>query len=115
MKLITKEIDRVLRRNGEDAAKGINTGERKPPLRLFMPDGAGTWIISERDPGDPDILFGLCDLGHGFPELGSVRLSELESVTGPHGFKIERDAWFTGDKTLAEYYDEARRAGRIAA
>ena len=64
---------------------------------------------------DPDIAFGLCDLGMQCPELGSVSLSEIASVRGPGGLTIERDRHFTANKTLSEYATEARNAGRIKA
>jgi hypothetical protein len=65
------------------------------------------------DPHEPDILFGLCDLGMGFPELGSVRLSELQSVRGPLGLGIERDLMFTAAHPLSAYARAAREAGSI--
>jgi hypothetical protein len=55
------------------------------------PRGVGTWLLTELDPEDGDLAFGLCDLGTGFPELASVRISELESHKGPLGIGIERD------------------------
>ena len=58
-------------------------------------------------------MFGLCDLGMGFPELGYVSLQELESVELPFGLKIERDMYFTPDKTLKEYASVAREHSRI--
>lgn len=115
MKLITKEIDRQLRANGLRAANGQDTSDVKPPLKLFNPCGAATWLISERDPDDEDILFGLCDLGFGTPELGSVRQSELESVRLRFGLKIERDLHFEPTMSLAEYAEKARQESRIAA
>lgn len=114
-KLITKEIDRQLLANGARSARGEDTSDVKPPLKLFNPCGAATWLISERDPGDPDILFGLCDLGFGTPELGSLSLSELAAIRLPFGLKIERDIHFEPSMTLAEYADEARKLQRIAA
>ncbi len=66
-------------------------------------------------PNDPDIAFGLCDLGLQCPELGSVRLSELESYRGRLGLPIERDLHFNARKTLSAYADEARTAGQIVA
>ena len=69
------------------------------------------WLLTELDPEDPDIAFGLCDLGMGFPELGSVRISELQSLRGPGGLGIERDLGFVPDKTLSAYTADARRAG----
>jgi len=102
MKLITKAIAAKLAKKSD-----------KPALKLFSPVGAATWLISEID--ENRIMFGLCDLGHGSPELGYVSLDEIESVRLPFGLKIERDLHFTPDKTLAEYADEARSAGRIVA
>lgn len=51
-----------------------------PVVKLFTPDGPATWLLTEFDPEDPDIAFGLCDLGLGFPELGCVRLSEMAAI-----------------------------------
>ncbi|KRR26267.1 transposase [Bradyrhizobium lablabi] len=86
-----------------------------PILKLFTPDGTATWLISETDLEDPDRLFGLCDLGLGFPELGYVSLAEISSVRGPLGLPVERDLHFVGDKPLSVYAEEARRQGRIVA
>lgn len=86
-----------------------------PILKIFAPDGAATWLISEVDPDDPDRLFGLCDLGLGFPELGWVSLAELSSVRGRLGLPVERDLHFVADKPLSAYAEEARKQGRIVA
>ncbi|MFT4026738.1 MAG: DUF2958 domain-containing protein [Novosphingobium sp.] len=48
----------------------------------------------EFDPQEPDILYGLCDLGLGEPELGTVSLAEIEALRGPLGLPIERDLYF---------------------
>jgi len=84
-----------------------------PVVKLFDPTGAATWLITEMRPDEPDILFGLCDLGFGCPELGYVSLSELESVRGPLGLGIERDLYFVGRFPLSVYAEAARLAGRI--
>lgn len=86
-----------------------------PVAKVFSPDGAATWLISEVDPDDPDRLFGLCDLGLGFPELGYVSLAELSALRGPLGLPVERDRHFVADKPLSAYADEARLQGRIVA
>ncbi|MEZ5819249.1 MAG: DUF2958 domain-containing protein [Xanthobacteraceae bacterium] len=86
-----------------------------PIVKLFTPDGAATWLISEADPDDADRLFGLCDLGLGFPELGYVSLAELSSVRGRLGLPVERDRHFVADKPLSVYAEEARKQGRIVA
>lgn len=58
-------------------------------------------------------LFGLCDLGFGFPELGSVSLAELERVKGRLGLGIERDLYFAARFPLSVYAESARFAGHI--
>ena len=65
-------------------ANGRCEGDHLPVVKFFNPVGAATWLFSELD-GDGDTLFGLCDLGFGFPELGSASLSEIVSVRLPFG------------------------------
>ena len=84
-------------------------------MKLFDPCGAGTWLLTEIEPDDPDIAWGLCDLGMGFPEFGTVSLGELAAVKGRLGLGIERDLYFTPDKTISAYADEAARLSRINA
>tara|TARA_Y100000310_G_scaffold323819_1_gene384764 strand:+ start:46 stop:375 length:330 start_codon:yes stop_codon:yes gene_type:complete len=109
MKLITKEVERKLARNAT-----ISPAGREPVVKFFDPSGAATWLISEID-DDGDTMFGLADLGMGYPELGYVSLAELKSVKGSFGLGIERDLYFSPDKTLDAYADAARVAGRINA
>jgi hypothetical protein len=116
MKLMTKEQERTMLENGRTSAKAPDKLHNpKPVVKLFTPWGAATWLLTELDPKAPDIAFGLCDLGMGFPELGSVCISELEAITGPLGLKVERDRFFEADKALLDYAKEARFEGRIKA
>ena len=108
-KLLTKAVTRRLLANFPAG------GATRPAVKLFTPDAQATWLIADMDPDDPDRLFGLCDLGLGCPELGYVSLRELARVRGRLGLAVERDRWFTADKTLGEYAAEARLCGRIAA
>jgi hypothetical protein len=95
---------------------GLNSGiDHRPVVKLFMPDGAATWLLTECDPDDPDRLFGLCDLGLGCPELGYVSLTEIMELRGRLGLPVERDLHFVADKPLSAYADEARANGRIIA
>ncbi|RWX68863.1 DUF2958 domain-containing protein, partial [Mesorhizobium sp. M2A.F.Ca.ET.039.01.1.1] len=89
MILITDELRARLLANG---AAETET-DHVPVVKLFNPVGAATWLLTELD-ADGDTLFGLCDLGFGFPELGSVSLAELASVKGPLGLGVERDLSF---------------------
>ncbi len=65
------------------------------------------------DPTDFDTLFGLCDLGMGFPELGYVSLFELATVRNTLGLHMERDLHFKADKALSQYAEEAPVHQRI--
>lgn len=94
MKLITKEIEKKLDKAGWDGNKAI--------MKLFCPWGAATWIITGRDPDEPDMLYGVSDLGMGCVEAGPIYLPELMAVNGPFGLKIERDMYFEGGQTLEE-------------
>jgi hypothetical protein len=84
-----------------------------PVVKLFTPDANATWLLTELDPEDPDLAFGLCDLGLGSPELGHVRLSEIRSVRGPFGLPVERDRFFRPRHALSIYTREAMRRGHI--
>lgn len=106
MLLLTKLQRRQLLANGQDR------GDHIPVVKLFNPVGAATWLLSELD-ADGDTLFGLADLGFGCPELGSVSLSEIESVKLPLGLSIERDLHFEARFPLTVYADAARNIGRI--
>src|SRR5688572_19579631 len=98
MKLLTTPIREQLLRNGRIQAalaeEAKPDADFLPVVKLFTPDANCTWLLSELDPEEPDIAFGLCDLGMGCPELGSVRISELESVRGAFGLPVERDRHF---------------------
>ena len=87
----------------------------KPAVKLFLPDGAATWLLAWIDPCDQDVAWGLCDLGLGFPELGTVRLSALAELRGALGLRVERDRYFEANKTLSDYAEEARKDGYLAA
>ena len=93
-------------------ANGQSRGDHVPVVKFFNPVGAATWLFSELDE-DGDILFGLCDLGFGCPELGSASLSEIAAVKLPFGLTIERDLCFEGRFPLTIYADAARVAGSI--
>ena len=65
--------------NAAHIAEDRNTEDFRPVVKLFTPWGGCTWLLRELDPENPDIAFGLCDLGMGCPELGSVSLAEIEA------------------------------------
>jgi len=113
MKLLTLEQRETLARNGRQAAADPDF-DPVPVVKLFTPDAGATWLLAWTDPEDPDIAFGLCDLGLGFAELGTVTLSEIASVRGRLGLPVERDRhWDAGGQPLSAYAKASARAGRI--
>jgi len=114
MKLLTKAQHDKMLKNGNRSIDEDNFDPR-PVVKFFTPDGSATWLLTELDPEDNDIAFGLCDLGMGCPELGSVRISEFTSARGPLGLAIERDLYFTAEYPLSVYAIAARAASCITA
>jgi hypothetical protein len=114
MDLLTPEDYAALLANGQRTAEGVEH-DPFPVVKLFTPDAGATWLLTEIDPLDPDIAFGLCDLGLGEPELGSISLSELSKVRGKLGLPVERDLSFRADRPLSRYTEDARRNGIIRA
>ena len=108
MQLITPELREQLIANGKR-----RDDDHVPVVKFFNPVGAATWLVTEMDPEDNDYLFGLADLGMGFPELGGISLSELQSFRGPLGLGIERDLYFTARYPISVYAEAARMAERI--
>lgn len=87
--------------------------DHAPVVKLFTPDASATWLISEIDPEDQDIAFGLCDLGMGFPELGAVSIAEMKALRGHIGLSVERDLHFEASYKMSVYAEAARDATYI--
>ncbi|PIY95004.1 MAG: hypothetical protein COY68_00625 [Candidatus Levybacteria bacterium CG_4_10_14_0_8_um_filter_35_23] len=86
MQLLTKEITTKL-------PALYSQEDEKDPLvicKFFLPMTKWTWFATEFD--GKDSFFGYV-VGE-YPELGYFSLSELESVEGPYGLKVERDRYF---------------------
>ncbi|MBW8786103.1 MAG: DUF2958 domain-containing protein [Novosphingobium sp.] len=110
MELLTPALRAALRANAL-ASEGVGH-DPVPVLKLFNPMSAATWLATELD-ADGDTLFGLADLGFGFPELGSFSLSEIAAVRLRYGLRIERDLGFMTHVPLSVWAATARQAGSI--
>jgi hypothetical protein len=118
--ILTKALRAKLLENGQAQRAAIRSGSDDPQpidpypvVKLFTPDANATWLLTELDPDDHDLAFGLMDLGLGEPELGYARISELQALRGPLRLPVERDLHFTASRPISVYFQEARRAGRI--
>lgn len=114
--LLPNEIRERLLQNGRLRESFQLEGKCEPdffPVVKLFAGSSCTWLLTELDPEDEDIAFGLCDLGMGFPELGSVSIKEIETSCRQLRVLVEIDQHFDPRKTISEYAAEARRRGRI--
>lgn len=90
MELFTKDIKARLLANGCKQDQ-----DHAPVVKIFNPMGSATWLLSEIDTEDHSIAFGLCDLGMGCPELGTVWVHDLQNFRNNlTGLGLERDRYF---------------------
>ena len=87
-KLMTKSIENKIPPLYDQDGKGKDAIVY---VKFFTPWSNWTWYVTEYDPKQK-LLFGYVVGTH--PEFGYFSLTELESVTGPGGLKIERDINF---------------------
>lgn len=117
MKLLTDSQREALLKNGRVRRWIDEQGEADvdfiPVVKLFTPDANCTWLLTELDPDEQDLAFGLCDLGLGFPELGYVSLAELSRLRGKLGLPVERDLHFAPCSSIAVYARAAWTAEHI--
>jgi hypothetical protein len=115
MKLLTKSLrEKLIANHNENQQRLEIPRDFQPVVKFFNPTGSGTWLITELDP-ETNLMFGLCDLGMGYPEIGYVSFDELREVRCAFGLGIERDMHWKASKTLSAYADEAREYGGIKA
>lgn len=100
--------------NGRSRAQGKEIDHR-PVVKIYDPNGAAMWLLTEVSLSNPKVAFGLCDTGQGCPELGYVDLSELAYVRTAAGGRLEIDRHFRATQRLSEYAADAHRKGRIVA
>ncbi|MDR7037813.1 hypothetical protein J2X36_002564 [Methylobacterium sp. BE186] len=112
--LLSPALREQLLANGRRTARGEEI-DPPPVVKLFMPDGPATWLLTELDPTEPTRAFGLCDAGLGSPELGYVCLLELAALRGRLRLPVERDVHFRAGRPLSAYAAEAQAAGKITA
>ena len=90
MQLITKELEELIPKMYSD--ENTKLEDKIVYAKLFTPDSNWTWWILEYDKAER-ICFAMV---HGIEkELGYVSITELESIKGPMGLKVERDLHFT--------------------
>jgi len=94
MKLLTKTIEKKL--PVLYSTENIPSEEKVVHVKFFTPWTNWTWYGIEYD-AEQRLFFGYINDGYG-KELGYFSLTELESVRGPVGLKIERDMYWDARK-----------------
>lgn len=106
-RLIPEDLKEQMIKNHYDVTER-NIEDHPPVVKLCA--GNATWLLSELDPFYDDIAFGLCDVGFGYPELGSVSITELEEARyqTKNTPLVERDEDFTPSYPMSVYAEAAR-------
>lgn len=107
--LLTEHLDR-LKHNGANTDPDFDPW---PVVKLFTPDAGCTWLLTAIEPDEPDIAWGLCDLGLGCAEFGTVSLGEIAALRGRLGLPVERDLHFQARGPISAYMKASYPAGRI--
>lgn len=105
MKLFTEQQRTQLLSNGHEDNRDR---DHAPEVKLTLPGTGCVWLLSEIDPDNPDIAFGLCDLGIGFPELGHVSVSELQSLLMWEDMPLQADRHFFAEFPMSVFVEAAR-------
>ena len=91
MKLLTQEIKKRIPALYHNEVNKTPTHEMIVHVRYFCPWNTWVWLAMEMQQ-DEGLFYGFV-IGHE-AEFGYFLLSELESVRGPMGLRIERDLGF---------------------
>lgn len=110
MNIITQKQLEQLKLNGSPEKQDE---DHLPVVKLVLPGEGCTWLLTEVDPEEPTLAFGLCDLCIGFPELGYVSLEVLESICVHDIFKVECDLDFKAKYPVSVYAQAARIVATI--
>lgn len=106
MKLITKALEKTLAKYPLYSQDGKGK-DAIVIAKFFMPGSCFTWYVTEaeKSPNGDYEFFGYVDGLEG--EFGYFTLSQLKSLRGRFGLRVERDMYFNcGKTTLAEVLKE---------
>lgn len=82
-------------------------------VKFFILDGGVIWFLIEIDLEDEDIVFGFCDFGIGYFELGLVCFSVFKVYCGCFGLLIEWDFYFNVEVLFSIYVEGVCEVGGI--
>ena len=111
MKIITKAIEAAFAKQGDTSQKSM--ADIKIVMKLFNPQGSGTWYIYEKLNEDHYMAF--VNLGDPeMAEIGTVSMQELLEFRGWLGLGLERDMQFDPlSITLKSVYETVKAGGHV--
>jgi len=109
--LLTAEQRKQLLVNG--AARNDDPERDFVPLVLITVPGTHIrWLIAAIDPEEPDVAWGVGDLGLGAVEVGTVYLTQLFKPPAAH-LKVVNTPNFVGQYTTSEYARRGKLMGGL--
>jgi len=84
-----------------------------PVVKLHLPGMDCAWLLTELDPDDPMMAYGLGDLGTHQPHMGSIDLANLRTLKLPLNVALEQDEEFIGLYPISVYARAADECGLI--
>ncbi|GAA3913589.1 DUF2958 domain-containing protein [Chitinophaga oryziterrae] len=87
----------------QNGSNKIKRWDLHPVAKLTMPGHAFSWLLTDIDPQDPNVGYGLYIEFDGFIAYGSVDLKELLTIKDEMGFGIENDPSFNAKFSLEVY------------
>ena len=116
LQLLTADQLMLLLANGRSTLRhgwfGSPDVERKPVALLRCSCGS-CYLISEIDPTEPDIMYGLYEDAEGVPTLDTVDLDALWDSGEGTDHVFARVASFVPTGTILDYWRLARKSGSV--
>ncbi len=118
MRLLSRNQRRRMSANGALATQCAQEGKPRPDFEpvVMLNDVAtnGVWLLTELDPNNSDIAYGLCDEADGHPILDHVQISALQNRRlNWINRRVTCNKSFKADKPLSAYALEAYCYGGV--
>jgi hypothetical protein len=84
-----------------------------PVARLFHSMCSWSWLLLARNPDEPQVAYGIADLGTGSVEIGLIDLEEVRQIPSVIGTGVQVDRWWSPGARASGYLANAASTGRL--
>lgn len=84
-----------------------------PVAKLFVTVGAARWLLVAMDPNDETVVEGICDLGSGFVEYGSIDLAKLAEFRDAFDLGVQVDKFWKPKARVEAYLEDGIETGKL--